>query len=80
MTNATLAHQRLFNQRISTQPFDRPDEVVQWLVAAQAQDFAGAKWALGLRLRAATDASVEQQRIDVTIDRLVQALHAFAGR
>jgi len=60
MTNATLAHQRLYNQHISANPFAHPAEVVQWLAAAQAQDFAGAKWALGLRMRAATDASVEQ--------------------
>jgi hypothetical protein len=60
MTNTTIAHQRLYNQHISADPFERPAEVVQWLAAVQAQDFAGAKWALGLRLRAATDASVEQ--------------------
>jgi len=31
------------------------------LVASQAQDFAGAKWALGLRMRRATDAGVEKE-------------------
>ena len=60
MTNFTIAYQRLYNQHISAQPFDHPAEVVQWLGAVQAQDFAGAKWALGLRMRAATDADVEQ--------------------
>jgi hypothetical protein len=69
MTNATLAYQRLFNQRISTRPFDQPVEAVQWLVAAQAQDFAGAKWALGLRMRAATDSMVEQAFNDGAILR-----------
>jgi hypothetical protein len=33
--------------------------VVDHLCAVQAQDFAGAKWAVGLRMRSATDASVE---------------------
>jgi hypothetical protein len=60
MTNSTIAHQRLANQRISDNPFARPAEVVQWLGAVQAQDFAGAKWALGLRMHAATDDIVEQ--------------------
>jgi hypothetical protein len=31
-----------------------------WLGAVQAQDYAGAKWALGLRLRVATDDTVDQ--------------------
>jgi Winged helix DNA-binding domain len=60
MTNTIMAHQRLSNQHISAVPFELPAEVVYWLAAVQAQDFAGAKWALGLRMRAATDASVEQ--------------------
>jgi len=34
--------------------------VVSWLVAVQAQDYAGAKWALGLRVRRAVDQMVEQ--------------------
>ncbi|MFI5419664.1 MAG: winged helix DNA-binding domain-containing protein [Nitrososphaerales archaeon] len=36
------------------------DEVVAWLGAVQAQDFHGAKWALALRLRNATDESIDQ--------------------
>lgn len=35
-------------------------EVVRWMGAVQAQDYYGAKWALALRMRNATDASVEQ--------------------
>jgi hypothetical protein len=34
-------------------------EVVDWLVAVQSQDFAGAKWSLALRTRGVTDAQVE---------------------
>ena len=33
---------------------------MSWLVAVQAQDYAGAKWALGLRMRRATDEAVER--------------------
>jgi len=34
--------------------------VVQWMGAVQAQDYAGARWALGLRAKGATDATVER--------------------
>jgi hypothetical protein len=34
--------------------------VVKWLVAVQAQDYAGAKWALGARLKSAVDQDVER--------------------
>ncbi|MCL4263872.1 MAG: winged helix DNA-binding domain-containing protein [Anaerolineae bacterium] len=60
MTLTTLVQQRLSNQRISATPFTQPVEVVHWLGAVQAQDYAGAKWALGLRLQNATDHLVEQ--------------------
>lgn len=60
MTNSTIAHQRLANQRLSKAPCAEPAEVVQWLGAVQAQDYAGAKWAIGQRMRSATDKIVEQ--------------------
>jgi hypothetical protein len=43
--------------------------VVDWLVAVQAQDFAGAKWSLGLRMQAATDPDVERAFADGSILR-----------
>jgi hypothetical protein len=60
MTNRTIAHQRLLNQRLARPTGDRPQEVVAWLGAVQAQDYAGAKWSLGLRLQGATDQDVER--------------------
>lgn len=53
------AHRRLHNQRIAATAFETPAEVVGWLGAMQAQDYAGAKWAVGLRMKNATDAAVE---------------------
>ena len=50
MTDSEIAQARLRNQRISGDPVDSPGQVAQWLVAVQAQDYAGAQWALGLRL------------------------------
>jgi hypothetical protein len=60
MTNAVIANQRLYNQHISANPFMQPVEVLDWLGAVQSQDFASAKWAVGLRLQTATDTSIEQ--------------------
>ncbi len=55
-----IAHQRLHNQLISHSTFDKAVDVVQWLGAVQAQDFAAAKWAIGLRMSDATDNDIEQ--------------------
>ncbi len=51
---------RLSNQGLAGPGFARPEEVVGWLGAVQSQDYLGAKWALGQRVPAATDASIEQ--------------------
>ena len=64
MQLATIARQRLLNQRLLASTFRQPAEAVHWLGAAQAQDYAGAKWSLGMRLdpnaAAVSDAAVEQ--------------------
>jgi hypothetical protein len=51
---------RLCNQGLSAARFAKPQEVVGWLGAVQAQDYPGAKWALALRMRRATDAAIER--------------------
>lgn len=38
----------------------RPRDVVRWLVAVQAQEYPAAKWAVGQRLRRATDLHIER--------------------
>ncbi|CUS03891.2 conserved protein of unknown function [Candidatus Promineifilum breve] len=55
-----IAHSRLHNLQLSRPELGTPAEMVGWLGAAQAQDFAGAKWSLGLRLRPTHDAAIEQ--------------------
>lgn len=55
-----IAAQRLINQGFNTTMFQSPAEAVAWLVAIQAQDYAGAKWSTGLRLRGSSDESVEE--------------------
>lgn len=55
-----IAQLRLQRQRIASGKFESPAEAVSWLGAMQAQDYAAALWAIGLRTREATQASVEQ--------------------
>ena len=54
-----ITRTRLRNQRLSGGRFARPEDVVRWLGAVQAQDYPGAKWALGLRMQRARDADIE---------------------
>ena len=69
MTNLNIAQQRLHKQLITQPTFTKPDDVVRSLGPIQAQDYAGAKWALGLRLQNATENTLEQACNDGTILR-----------
>ncbi|OHD26526.1 MAG: hypothetical protein A2064_11360 [Spirochaetes bacterium GWB1_66_5] len=60
MDSANIAQARLANQLLGRDKKSTPGEVVDWLGAVQAQDFAAAKWAIGMRLHQATDAEVEK--------------------
>ncbi|MGN6492838.1 MAG: winged helix DNA-binding domain-containing protein [Agriterribacter sp.] len=60
MTDAQIIQLRLFNQHISTPRFLKPSQIVSWMVAMQAQEYAMAKWAVGLRLKDAVDSDVEK--------------------
>ncbi|HEU4770150.1 MAG TPA: winged helix DNA-binding domain-containing protein [Pyrinomonadaceae bacterium] len=59
MNKSAIVGQRLQNQRLASSRFQKPADVVRWLGAVQAQDYNAAKWALGLRMRNATNALVE---------------------
>ena len=54
----SIAQQRLYNQLIAGSICRSPVEVVGG--AVQTQDFLGALWAIGLRVKAATESDVEQ--------------------
>jgi len=69
MTNAELIRYRLFNQQIAESKFTEPKQIVQWMVAMQAQEYAMAKWSVGLRLPGSTDAMVETAFTDGEILR-----------
>lgn len=64
-----IPQHRLHNQQIARQRFSTPGEVVAWLGALQGQDYAGAKWSVGLRLPGSTEADIEQAIADRTILR-----------
>jgi hypothetical protein len=54
-----LARQRLIQQRLLGAPHERPEQVVESLLAVQSQDYAGAKWAIAQRTASPSDAEVE---------------------
>ena len=64
MTHAEIAHARLRHQLITRAGLRRPEDVVSWLGAVQAQEFEPARWALGLRLRDGATESTVQQAFD----------------
>ncbi|MCI0395732.1 MAG: winged helix DNA-binding domain-containing protein [Chloroflexi bacterium] len=69
MAATAIALQRLYQQRLSQNQFATPGEIVAWLGAVQAQDYLGAKWALGLRMQNATDGVIERAFTEGTILR-----------
>ena len=50
----TIAECRLRRQILNAAPLRRPEDVVAWFGAVQAQEYEHAKWALGLRARDGT--------------------------
>ncbi len=52
------------SQRIVTPDAERPNQVVRWMGAMQAQDYQQALWAIALRTKAATQADVEAEITD----------------
>jgi hypothetical protein len=59
MTLSSIAHQRLQQQHIAQADFEKPEDVVSWMGAMQAQDYLGALWAVGLRTKNASEADIE---------------------
>ena len=60
MTSTGLLRRRLANQQLSGHSYTRPEELLSWMGCIQAQDFAGAKWAIGNRIKGITDAAIEK--------------------
>ena len=60
MTDGELIRCRLLNQQIAGTKFKTPQQIVEWMVAMQAQEYAMAKWAIGLRLPGSIDDNIEK--------------------
>lgn len=65
----SLAAARLRAQRLAGAPFRAPGDAVGWFGAVQSQDYPGAKWALGLRVKGATETQVDRLYDEGTILR-----------
>lgn len=60
MTDKEIIERRLSNQQIGKTSFETSQDIVSCMVAMQAQEYAMAKWAIGLRLPGLKDADVEK--------------------
>lgn len=60
MTFEELNTRRLINQQIAYTNFSRAEDLVQWMGAIQAQDYAMAKWAIGCRVEHSEEQIVEK--------------------
>lgn len=64
-----IVRTRLRNQRLAAAAPATGPEVVRWLGAVQAQDYAAAKWAVGQRAGALTSATLDDELAAGTILR-----------
>jgi len=69
MNASEILKLRLKNSGLSNSPFRNARQAVSHLGAVQAQDFAAAKWALGLRVKNSTERTVEKDFNEGTILR-----------
>ena len=69
MIDFDLAHRRLHSQSIIPANGEPPEAIVRRLGAVQAQDYTSALWAVGLRVKTATQQTIEQALSDRKIIR-----------
>lgn len=74
---------RLAGHQLAAPQFDRPADLVGWMGAMQAQDYAMAKWAVGLRLKEAMLSRVDEALASGEVVRMHvmrPTWHFVAGR
>jgi hypothetical protein len=64
MIIADLTKERFRNQQLGGNVSMQAEEMVAWLGAVQAQDYAGAQWSVGIRLPACTAMDIEKALAD----------------
>ncbi len=69
MTTLDIVQQRLYNQHLLGAPFTRPEEVVQWFGAVQAQEYPGATWGIAHRRDGLSQATIDRAYADGAILR-----------
>ena len=67
--NSTIARLRMVNQQIHPATLETPQEVVKSMGFIQAQDYLGSLWAVGLRMKRASQVLIEQALADGSIVR-----------
>ncbi len=55
-----IVHERLYNHHLVGTKFETPQEVVKWLGAVQAQEYAGAKWGISQRIKSITETEIDK--------------------
>lgn len=60
MTLDDITNLRLINQQLTETNFKTPKEIVNWMGAMQAQDYAMSKWAIGIRLQNSTEKLINE--------------------
>ena len=82
MKRSDIARLRLDNQRLSRPSFTNPAEVARWFGAIQSQDLPGSLYAIGVRMRHATEALVERSLAAGSIVRswpMRRTIHCMAA-
>lgn len=69
MVTTDIGQLRIYHQQLALAPFAQAGQVVSWLGAMQAQDYTGALWSIGLRMKQATEQSVEHALAERTFVR-----------
>ena len=69
MKVADIINHRLHNQQIAETKFTKPEEIVSCMIAMQSQEFAMAKWAIGLRLPGCSETDIDNAFNNGTILR-----------
>jgi hypothetical protein len=57
---SNISDHRLRNQRLTGARFEKVEDVVRWLTAVQSQDYGGAKWAIGQRVKEISDDKIDE--------------------
>lgn len=69
MTISDIANLRVYNHHLNHDKFKTPEEVVGYMCAMQAQEYAHSKWAIGLRMLSSGGNAVEKAMTTGTILR-----------